>query len=272
MTTLSEFLLRKLIQGGETTAVEELKAAAPRPVEMAERLCGMANGQGGMVIIGVEDSQHKVIRVPDERMAVTIDNILRATRLNIKPSLVLDPPEPEVYVLDRETIVVVTVPPSYRPIYQSGGVCWVLHGTHTVPLSVSEMLEMANDRGLRDWELQLACDTTIDDTDMEKVEAYLQQRLTRDRNISRFEDKEKVLLGMKCALVTSNGNVIPTNAGILFFGYDPQLHIMQSEVVCVLFRETVGASRYADRRIITGTLQELIDGAEALYTRRSISL
>ncbi|MBO0793648.1 MAG: DeoR family transcriptional regulator, partial [Ktedonobacteraceae bacterium] len=42
---------------------------------------------------------------------------------------------------------------------------------------------------------------------------------------------------------------------------------MQSEVVCVLFRDAVAASRYADRRIIKGTLQELIDGAEAFLNR-----
>lgn len=42
---------------------------------------------------------------------------------------------------------------------------------------------------------------------------------------------------------------------------------MQSGVACVLFRETVGASRYADRRIITGTLKELIDGTEAFLSR-----
>ena len=36
---------------------------------------------------------------------------------------------------------------------------------------------------------------------------------------------------------------------------------------CVLFRETVGASRYADRRIVTGTVQELIDGAELFLSR-----
>ena len=37
--------------------------------------------------------------------------------------------------------------------------------------------------------------------------------------------------------------------------------------MCVLFRETVGASRYADRKFVTGTLQELIDGAEAFLNR-----
>lgn len=60
---------------------------------------------------------------------------------------------------------------------------------------------------------------------------------------------------MECAVVMNSGKVVPTNAGILFFGSAPQEHIVQSDVACVLFRETVGASRYADRRIIMGTLQ-----------------
>jgi len=61
--------------------------------------------------------------------------------------------------------------------------------------------------------------------------------------------------------------VVPTNAGLLFFGNVPQEHIIQSDVACVLYRETVGASRYADRRFITGTLQDLIDGAELFLSR-----
>ena len=68
-------------------------------------------------------------------------------------------------------------------------------------------------------------------------------------------------------MVRDGGEVVPTNAGMLFFGHDPQFFIIQGEVVCVLFRETVGASRYADRKIVTGTLQDLIDGAEAFLNR-----
>src|SRR5579883_819381 len=54
MARLNEIALRRLIKGGETATVE-FKVAVPRPVELAERLCGMANAQGGMIIIGVED-------------------------------------------------------------------------------------------------------------------------------------------------------------------------------------------------------------------------
>jgi predicted HTH transcriptional regulator len=118
MTRLSEQELKRLIQGGETNTVE-LKAAAPRPVEMAERLCGMANAQGGVIIIGVEDAKHKIIGVPDDRLAMTIDTILRAARQNVKPALVLEPPERETYEVNGKRLVVVAVPPSRGPVYQS---------------------------------------------------------------------------------------------------------------------------------------------------------
>jgi ATP-dependent DNA helicase RecG len=266
MARLSESALRRLIQGGETSTVE-LKIAAPRPVDLAERFCGMANAQGGVVIIGIEDSEQNIVGVPDERMAMTIDTILRAARQNMKPVLVLEPSEPEVYVIDGKQVVVATVPPNKGAVYQSGGVFWVRRGTHTFPLGMSELLELANDRGLQDWELLPARRAMMQDLDMGKVETYLQQRSTRQRQPGRFEDMEQVLLGMECATVTSSGEVVPTNAGILFFGSEPQKHILQSVVVCVLFRDAVGASRYADRKIIIGTLQEVIDGAEAFLNR-----
>jgi hypothetical protein len=46
MARLRETTLRKLIENGETSTVE-LKVAVPRPGEMAERLCGLANAQSG---------------------------------------------------------------------------------------------------------------------------------------------------------------------------------------------------------------------------------
>ncbi|GCE12499.1 AlbA family DNA-binding domain-containing protein [Tengunoibacter tsumagoiensis] len=124
MADQKEEAIRQLIQYGETTTIE-IKAAVPRHTEMAERMYGMANAQGGVIIIGVEDASHSIIGVPDERMAMTMDTILRAGRNNIKPPLVLDPPEPEVYTLDGKRVVVVTVPQSMGPVYQAGGVFWV---------------------------------------------------------------------------------------------------------------------------------------------------
>lgn len=265
MSKLTEIALKRLIQGGETNTVE-LKVAAPRATEMAERLCGMANAQGGKVIIGVKDSTHEVVGVPDRRIGETLDVIARAVRKMIQPELMLDPSEPEIYTIAGKNVVVATVPPSHGPVYQAHGIYWIRRGTHTVSLTLSELLEVANDRGLLDWEHQPARNTPLEDLDLEKVRAYLAQRSATTRQASRYEDIERVLIGMGCAVVVDE-SVIPTHAGLLFFGRDPQLHLIQSDVACVLFRETAGASRYADRRIVTGTLQELIDGAEVFLSR-----
>lgn len=114
----SEVELKKLIQGGETNTVE-LKVAAPRATEVAERLCGMANAQGGMIIIGVQDATREIVGVPDHRIGETLGVISRAVRQRIKPELLLDPPEPEIYTISGKKIVVATVRPSHGPIYQA---------------------------------------------------------------------------------------------------------------------------------------------------------
>jgi predicted HTH transcriptional regulator len=224
----------------------------------------MANGQGGSIIIGVEDSSLRIVGVRDIRVAV--DVLLRASR-QIQPVLVLEPPEPEIYTLDGKQLVVASVPPNRGPLYQSSGVCWIRRGTHTIPLTVSEMLEIANDRGLVKWELRPARKATLRDINMERVRFYLNQRSARSHDSGRFDNVESALVGMDCATMTTSGEVLPTNAGVLFFGSEPQRHIPHSEVVCVLYRDESGVGGYVDRKIVTGTVQELIDQTEAFLNK-----
>lgn len=258
---LSKLELRRLIEGGETNTVE-FKIASPRPGEMAERLCGMANARGGFIIVGVRDGDYEIVGVPDDRLALTIDVILRAARQVCQPSLVLDPPEPEVYVMGGKKLVVVGISPSQGPLYQAGGVFWMRRGTSTGSMSASEILETSTDRGLQKWELCPARRATMRDIDFKKVEAYLSQRSTRGHQEGRFGNLGEVLVGLDCAVVAGSGEIVPTNGGLLFFGHDPQQDIYQSEVVCVLFQDELGVGGYLDRKIIRGTVQKLIDETE----------
>ena len=93
---------------------------------------------------------------------------------------------------------------------------------------------MANDRGLLDWEHQAAHSATMEDVDPGKVQVYLERRMANNRQADRFKDVERILLGMECAVKTQDGEVMPTNAGLLFFGSHPQEHLLQSDVACVL--------------------------------------
>ncbi len=107
----------------------------------------------------------------------------------------------------------------------------------------------------------------MQDIHMERVKSYLSQRSAGSFQTGRFDNVEKVLIGMDSAIVTNTGEVKPTNAGILFFGSDPQQHIPQSEVICVLYPDESGSGRYVDRKIVTGSLQELIDETEKFLNK-----
>src|SRR6266567_1109075 len=182
---LSEIELKMLVKGGETNTVE-LKLAAPRAVDLAERLCGMANARGGIVIIGVEDSTHKVVGVPDERIGETMDVILRAARQVIKPELVLDPPEPEVYVLAGKKLLVVTIPSTDGPVYQAGGIFWIRQGTQTRALTMAELSEMIYNRWIHDWEQEPAYHATMEDIGV-GITTFLARRAASGLQSGRFK-------------------------------------------------------------------------------------
>ncbi|HEX2910556.1 MAG TPA: ATP-binding protein [Chloroflexia bacterium] len=256
MSYFSEEEVRQLIAGGETSTLE-LKVALPRTAELAERLAGLANAQGGYLILGVADLSLEVVGVDDVKGAV--DGLLRAAR-TVVPALRFSPPEPEIYNLEGKKVVVARVLPSAGPIYQASGVCWVRRGTHTVPLNVDEIVTTAHDRGLVRWELLPVKGATLEDLDMGRVETFLERRASaRLRETShRFRDLNRMLAALNCA-TEIDGEIVPTYAGLLFFGLNPQLHIPQSEVFCVLWRDKLGVEGYIDRKSMFGTLQELID-------------
>lgn len=110
---------------------------------------------------------------------------------------------------------------------------------------------------------------TLNDLDMQLVEEYLARRPNRSKSADRLSNIQEILLNIGCATVINEGGedaiVRPTNAGMLLFGYDPQQYILQAEVVCVLYRDTLGVHRYADRRILAGTITQQIDQAEAFF-------
>ena len=127
--TITEPQLREFIAGGESGTVE-FKIKAPRPAELAERICGMANSRrGGTIIFGVADAKGAIVGLKDPQQ--TIDLALRALRM-IRPAVSFVEPELSVTVLDRRRLVVASVPPNDGTLYQSSGVFWIRRGTHTV--------------------------------------------------------------------------------------------------------------------------------------------
>src|SRR6266540_1942666 len=93
----TEVSLRQLIAVGESSTVE-FKIKAPRPAELAERICGMVNSRsGGVIVLGVEDASGAIVGVakPNDM----IDLLLRAARM-IRPPVTFAGGGPIVVTID----------------------------------------------------------------------------------------------------------------------------------------------------------------------------
>ena len=258
---MNETTLRELIAGGETATVE-FKIKAPRPAELAERICGMANTRsGGVIIFGVADETHEPVGVPEPSDAVDI--ALRAARM-LKPPLPIADSIIQHWTLDGRKLVTLHIPANLGTLYQYNGAFLVRRGTHTVPLSLDEINAYLNAYGTSRWEIACAPRATLDDIDTQAVERHLSFRAERSRERQRYVEPADLLLSLEAATHDPQNRAIrPTNAGLLMFGYDPQLQLPQSEVVCIKYADTVGVRSYVDRRNLCGTLPELINQASA---------
>lgn len=227
---MDEQQLRQAIAGGETATVE-FKSSAARPIDIAERMCGMANNRaGGMIIFGIEDATRAIVGIRNP--SLTQDVVLRASRM-IKPTVTLSETSLQQWDLDGVTLVTVVVPPNSGQLYQYNGACFVRRGTNTVPLSIDEISTYLHAYEPSRWELTLARNATIEDLDPVALKRYLTVR-SPESHMRHYSSTTEVLLGLRAAAHDQDtGAIRPTYAGLLLFGFEPQLHLPQSEVVCI---------------------------------------
>src|SRR5215831_9993758 len=98
-----------MIRDGESGTVE-FKIKAPRPAELAERMCGMANSRtGGVIIFGVADTGKQVVGLKDPNQS--IDLALRAARM-VKPPVSFVGASPTICTVDGLSLVIAEIPPN----------------------------------------------------------------------------------------------------------------------------------------------------------------
>jgi ATP-dependent DNA helicase RecG len=201
--TMTEETLRQRTAGGETGTIE-FKIKAPRPAELAERMCGMANTRsGGTIIFGVADKGNVVVGLKEPQQ--TIDLALRAARL-VKPPIPFVGSGPTTHLVDGATLVVAEIPPNAGTLYQSSGVFWMRKGSHTVPTAADEIAAHLHSSGAIRWQRGAHPHPSLDAIDRERVEQYLALRDGRRIDL-RHTAWEDLLIGMECAVRDAAGDV-----------------------------------------------------------------
>ncbi|MEO0563648.1 MAG: RNA-binding domain-containing protein, partial [Chloroflexota bacterium] len=263
MRSETEQDIRQRISNGKTENTDWFKDTINQHEKLAATMAAMANSPaGGTIFIGVGVTG-RIEGVRDS--AATIDHILEAA-LSLQPPLII--PLPLITRLGDKQITAVHIPPGMPNVYGQDGRFMHREGTQNVGLRPTTLRRLMIERGVTSFESEVALQATLDDIDWEKAQTYA-------RSLSGIpeQDAQKLLERRGC-LINYNGQLYPTNAGLLLFGKEPQRYIRGSEITAARF----AGNRMGDtfnREDITGTLPDLIRRAETFlkdHLRKGVTL
>jgi ATP-dependent DNA helicase RecG len=221
------------------------------PARLAETLVAFANGGGGTLLVGLDPRSGKPqgLSNPD----AVLDRALAAALVTDPPLII---PLPVLAELEGQTVLSITVPPGLPHVYSYRGKYLVRDGTQNRPLNPRQLRRLMMERGTASFESLVPDGATLADINWAEAERYLAELggLSSD-------SREEALLKRGC-LAQKEGGLLPTNAGLLLFGLDPQRWIRSSVILVVRYAGATMADSFI-RQEIRGTLPEQIRHAEA---------
>ncbi|MEM7127368.1 MAG: ATP-binding protein [Chloroflexota bacterium] len=282
-STISEEELTARLQSGqnERTAFFADNASIR---SVAETLTAMANTNGGILVLGVNKRGVIQESVDINRVRETAANAM----LQTEPPLIL--PSPQTFELTpgawgRGDVIVLTVPPGLPHLYSTQGRYLARTSTKNRSLQPNELRSLLLERGDSGFESIPADGTTIHYLDSRRVERYLHQI-----EAAPDEDTVQLLISKGCLAEgasespadevledqgqDSDRMAMPTMAGILLFGQDPQQIVRSAEIICVRYAGESMGDEFV-RQDIQGVLPEQIRQAEAFIVsnmRRGMTL
>jgi len=246
-------------QGHRTAFARE----ATQPAKLAETLVAFANAGGGELFIGINPRSGQPEGLGDPEAA--LDRALEAA-LAVDPPLII--PLPEAVELGGTPVLAVTVPPGLPHVYSFRGKYLVRDGARNRPLDPRQLRRLMMERGAVSFEALVPEGACLDDLDWEKVDRYLSE-------VSALSSgsRQEALLRRGC-LARVRGGLVPTYAGLLLFGREPQRWVRSCEILVVRYAGRSMSDRFV-REQVRGTLPEQIRRAEAFVVdnmRRGVRL
>lgn len=218
---------------------------------LAATLVGMANSEGGIVLLGIAPRSGHIQGVSDPEAAT--DRVFQAALL-CDPPLVL--PVPRVETVGSDQVVRVIVPPGLPHVYSTGSRYLGRSGSQTNPLTARRLRQLLMERGVIQFETRLPTAASVDDLDPDQVAAYLAAL-----NLPGSESPEDVLLRRGCLRI-AEGEPRPTYAALLLFGRHPQQWLPSATILAARFPGGAISDQFVKQEI-RGTLPDQLRQAEA---------
>ncbi|MEI7743869.1 MAG: ATP-binding protein [Chloroflexota bacterium] len=239
----------------------ERKGPRIRGKALADVMIGFANAEGGLICVGIEDKR--------------IEGVDRAGRLiNEWRQAAIDfsvPPVRHSFDLlactnqrgGLDHIVVVQVESSERVHENSAGDTFLRVGDENRRLGPFEAQQLRYDKGDSTFDARPLGDLTQDDLDPELVRRYLA--------VIRVADQGERALKARGLLADKGRELVPTVAGILVLGLQPQAQFPEAYVRLLLYRgttrETGSRSNISQDVRLSGPIPEQVVAARRRLRR-----
>jgi len=222
--------------------------------QLAETLVAFANSEGGTIVIGLDEQGN-----PDDTlMFEDVEDALRLALAQCRPGVRTNWQKSDA---QEETAVTLQVPRSSELHSLDDGRVLIRSGAENRPLSGSQIQHLAATKSSGDFEMEAVGGATFDDLDPKIMAEYREKRAERQRR--PLTQSNRALL-RTAGYLTDEG--VPTVAGLLLFGPEPQAFLPQSGLIVVRFDGTEprgpgGLPGYSRREEIIGPLPQLIEAA-----------
>jgi len=221
------------------------------PGALAECLVAFANGDGGVIVLGLDEQGNPGETIWEEEAEAA----LRTAAGLCRPPVTSQWQATET---DQGVLISIQVKRSMELHSLDDGRILIRSGSQNRLLSGIEISQLAASKTTADIEADVVPGATQSDFDKAILDEYLAKR--EARGASRIGPLSELLF--EIGAVDPHGN--PTVAGILLFGRNPQAFLPQSGVVFVKFpsvepRGDDGRAGYGRRDEISGPLPRVVE-------------
>ena len=250
-----EVLLR--IQAGEDAHTEFKRGARDfRP--LAKALCAFANGDGGPLVIGVDDSG--LVSGVDDNPEHVQERIASFLHTGCGRPLTA---ESGRHLTDGGWVHWIHIPRHHRRYepFSYDGRFWIRRGRATVAPSPSELQELFNAFGLVLTEQQIISSATANEIDMDAFRAFMRAQGQSPDDGPQPAPDDDLRSASVCA--DQDGVLKPTLYGLMVFGRGPQAypHTANLYVQCVRYAGLDRASDTITAGDARGRLEDQVNRA-----------
>lgn len=243
-------------------SVTELKSVAKSKFavdasDFAKEIAALANTKGGQIFVGVED----------DGVPTGIGDARQADALMLQiAQICADKIHPAIACVLRKVsfrgvvLLIVEVPPFSpdRP-YRANRIYYVRDANRAREATKGELVRLLQSPD-HHFDEQPVDGAAYEDLEQTAVVALLDRLYTAP---GATRNTEAYLLALKCI----DRNRVPTVAGVLLLGKEPQRWLPDARVTAVRFRGNVLGTDSADRQEIGGRLEDQLEAAAAFVTR-----